>query len=88
MASSRAAQAGPSAAVSRGLWLLPVAGVIIAVVTALWFTGPSGDDPATNAKFMAGGMALIVGGWLYFVGLFALILGIQALYGALATSRG
>ncbi|HEX5504169.1 MAG TPA: hypothetical protein VFW96_16205 [Thermomicrobiales bacterium] len=92
MVSSHSLEAGPGAATRRGLWLLPLAGIILAVVTLLWLVPLPGATAnatlADQARMMASPLVLIVFGWLYFVGLIVLILGLQALYGVLAAGHG
>ena len=88
MASSHSSQAVPGITVRWGLRLIPLAGIAIAVLTLPWLMGSSGTpDPAGAAREMASVLGIVVFGWLYFAALIALILGLQALYGALAADR-
>lgn len=92
MSTPDSTQMAVSEPIHRGLWLFPLAGIIIAVLTLLWIVPPPGTPanpaPADMARMMASAFALVVFGWLYFVALIALTLGLQALYGALAAGPG
>lgn len=81
-------RAGSSKPVQWGLWLLPVAAFVPVIVFTVWTAIPSDldTDPRAAAQAAAGAPGLVTGG-LYIVALLAMLLGLQALYGWLATGR-
>ena len=92
MASSQSLHVRPSTAACRGLWLLPLAGILIAVITLFWIVPPPGASdtsaPADMARMMSSAAYIIFFGWFYFAALVVLILGLQALYSALTAGSG
>lgn len=71
----------------RGLWALPVAGVLVLLGWLFFIGGPSvRNDPAGYARSVTSAASIVVG-YVYLVGLLCLLFGLLALYLYLAPGR-
>ena len=89
MATSDAYLSLPSGPIRRGIWLLPIAGIVPTLIFTLWMAGPNPDiakDPkgAADAALSVLGLG---GGVVYLLATIALLFGLFALYAWLAAGR-
>jgi hypothetical protein len=79
----------PAAPIRWGAWLIPVAGIVPTIVFTLWMVGknPNPDTDPKGAADAATGALGLGGGIVYILATIALLFGLFALYGCLASGR-
>lgn len=89
MAATRDERSVPAAPIRWGTWLLPIGGIVPAIVFTLWMASPN-PDIDTDPKGAADAATSVVGlggGFVYILASIALLFGLMALYGLLASGR-
>ena len=89
MIAPQSAHSVPAAPLRWGIWLIPVAGIIPAIVFTLWMVGPNPniDTDPKGAADAATSVLGLGGGIVYLLATIALVFGLFALYGWLAGGR-
>lgn len=89
MMSTQSNRSIPVAPIRWGAWLIPVGGLVPAIIFTVWMASPN-PDIATDPKGAAEAAASAVGlasGFLYILAHIGLLFGMMALYGWIAAGR-
>lgn len=77
----------PRGLVHKGIWTIPVSGLMGAAIYTYWMTTPDSESDLAGAAAWASSTSAIATGLLYVVAVSALVLGLLAVYSLLADGR-